>query len=65
LGRDAGLGNVSPCQLRHSFGKTLVDEGVSLDRVAQLPGHSSLDVTKRYTTPSARDLQEAVEGLTV
>jgi integrase/recombinase XerC len=36
---------------------------VSLDKVALLAGHSSLDVTRRYTTPSIQDLQEAVEYL--
>jgi integrase/recombinase XerC len=59
----AKLDRVSPHTLRHSFCKNLIDAGVSLDKVALLAGHSSLDVTRRYTTPSLHDLQEAVEYL--
>lgn len=59
----ARLDRVSPHTLRHSFCKNLIDAGVSLDKVALLAGHSSLDVTRRYTTPSIDDLQEAVEHL--
>jgi site-specific recombinase XerD len=59
----AKLDRVSPHTLRHSFCKNLIDAGVSLDKVALLAGHSSLDVTRRYTTPSIEDLQESVEHL--
>ena len=31
------------------------------DQVATLMGHASLNATRRYTTPDARDLQLAVE----
>jgi len=53
--------NITPHMLRHSLAKNLVDEGVPLDRVGGLLGHSSLDTTRRYTMPSAADLQAAVE----
>jgi integrase/recombinase XerC len=59
----AHLEQVTPHTLRHSFCKNLVDVGVSLDKVALLAGHTSLDVTRRYTTPSEQDLQAAVERL--
>lgn len=52
---------VTPHTLRHTFGKNLVDAGVSLDRVAMLLGHESLDTTAVYTTPSKADLTAAVE----
>lgn len=58
---DARLEGVTPHTLRHTFGKNLVDAGVSLDRVAQLLGHESVDTTRIYTTPSAQDLQREVE----
>lgn len=51
----------SPHALRHTFCKNLVDAGVPLDRVAAIAGHSKLDITRRYTTPSFADLQEAAE----
>lgn len=53
--------NIHPHMLRHSLAKNLVDEGVPLDRVGGLLGHSSLDTTRRYTMPSQADLQAAVE----
>jgi site-specific recombinase XerD len=59
----AGLDGVSPHTLRHTFAKNLIDSGVSLEKVAVLLGHSSLDTTMIYTTPGERDLEEAVNGL--
>ena len=47
--------------LRHTFGRNLVDAGTSLDRVASLLGHESVDTTRIYTTPSEQDLQREVE----
>jgi len=61
--RRAGLEGVTAHTLRHTFGKGLVDGGVSLDRVAMLLGHSSINTTRIYTTPSQADLAEAVERL--
>lgn len=57
----AHLEDVTPHTLRHCFCKNLVDLGVPIDQVAMLAGHSSLDVTKRYTAPSIDDLQAAVD----
>ena len=51
---------LSPHMLRHTFGKSLVDGGVTLEKVAMLMGHSSLDTTKVYITPSMNDLEQAV-----
>ena len=59
----ARLEDVTPHTLRHTFGKNLVDSGVSLDRVAQLLGHESVDTTRIYTTPSEQDLQREVEKI--
>ena len=56
----AGLDEVTAHALRHTFAHNLVDAGVSLDRVAMLLGHESLDTTARYTQPGERDLEEAV-----
>jgi len=56
-------GKVTPHMFRHTFAKGLVDAGVSLDRVAALAGHSSLNTTARYTKPTARDLEQAVDKL--
>jgi integrase/recombinase XerC len=58
-GRRANV-EVTPHTLRHSFAKNLVNAGVSLEKVAALMGHSSLNTTRLYTTPSALDLERAV-----
>jgi len=57
----AKLEGVTPHTLRHSFCKNLIDMYVPIDQVAVMAGHSSLDVTKRYTAPSLVDLEAAVE----
>jgi len=61
--RLAGLDRVTVHTLRHTFCKMLVDAGESLDRVAALAGHSSLNTTARYTKPSFTDLEKAVARL--
>ena len=60
---EAGLEGVTPHTLRHSFAKSLIDEGVTLEKVAALLGHSNLNTTRLYTTPGERDLEAAVEML--
>lgn len=59
----AGLKNVTPHILRHSFAKALIDAGVSLEKVATLLGHSNLNTTRIYTTPGEEDLEDAVEKI--
>lgn len=61
----AGLKDVTPHTLRHSFAKGLIDEGVSLEKVATLLGHSSLNTTRIYTVPREEELGEAVRKLEV
>jgi len=58
--KKAGLNNVTPHILRHSFAKALIDAGVSLEKVATLLGHSNLNTTRIYTTPGEADLEDAV-----
>lgn len=59
-GRRAGV-EVTPHTLRHCFAKRMVERGVSLEMVAELMGHASLDTTRIYTTPGEKDLKQAVE----
>jgi len=58
--KKAGIRNVTPHILRHSFAKSLIDAGVSLEKVAALLGHSNLNTTRIYTTPGVEDLEDAV-----
>jgi integrase/recombinase XerC len=62
IGRRAKV-ELTPHRLRHTFGKSLVDAGVSLDKVAAILGHDRLETTAIYTRPSARDLENAVKLL--
>lgn len=59
----ANLEGVTPHTLRHTFCKNAIDLGISINQVAMLAGHSSLDTTKVYTVPSEKDLQDAVEKM--
>src|SRR3954471_11285471 len=61
--RLAGLDDVTPHTLRHSFGKHALDAGADLVSVAALLGHERLETTAIYTTPSQRDLAKVVEKL--
>ena len=59
----ASLKKVTPHILRHSFAKALIDTGISLEKVATLLGHSNLNTTRIYTTPSEEELSDALEKL--
>jgi len=63
LGQVARLERLTPHVLRHSFAKNLIDSGVGLEKVAALLGHSNLNTTRIYITPSQKDLEQAVERL--
>lgn len=63
LGKSARISKMTPHMARHTFAKNLVNAGVSLEKVAMLLGHSSLDTTMVYTTPGFGDLDQAVRVL--
>lgn len=54
---------VTPHMLRHTFAHDLVQKGVRIDLVADILGHSQLETTRIYTTPSAEERRKAVESL--
>jgi site-specific recombinase XerD len=61
----AGLPDVTPHILRHSFAKQILDAGEDLATVQRLLGHERLETTAIYTQPTARDLEQAVRRLEV
>lgn len=64
IGSQAGLElKLTPHRLRHTFGKSLIDNGQPLNVVATLMGHSDANTTLIYTRPGEQDLQRAVEDL--
>lgn len=58
--KNTDLFDITPHQLRHSFCKNLVNAGVSLEKIAALAGHESLDTTRMYCQPSLSDLDAAI-----
>lgn len=61
----AGLANITPHILRHTFGRSLINRGVDLPTVQHLMGHKRIDSTARYTKPSSSDLERAVARLEI
>jgi|GEM_PF-585405 len=62
-----GLEHLTAHSLRHTYGHELVNNGVSLDKVAIVMGHMTksgepnIQQTIQYTRPGEDDLQKAVE----
>ena len=49
--------------LRHTFGTRLAEAGESLHRIAELMGHSNIQMTMQYAHAVASGKHEAVERL--
>jgi len=65
IGQLAGIDDLTPHVLRHTFATNLTRGGTDLVIVAELCGHRRLDTTRRYSLPTAADRQRAVEMLPV
>jgi site-specific recombinase XerD len=59
-GQKAGLAHIHPHQLRHTLATQAINRGMSLEAIAALLGHRSLDMTLRYANP--RELHQTGEG---
>ncbi len=64
IGRDCGL-ELSAHILRHSCLTNLVRAGNDLVLVAEIGGHKRLETTKRYTLPTEKDRERAIDGLSL
>ncbi len=60
---EAGLEVFTAHTCRHTFAKNLANQGVGLEKIASLLGHSNLNTTQIYLIPDARDLEQAVGKL--
>lgn len=60
---EARIDTLTPHITRHTFAKNLIEAGVSLEKVADLLGHESLETTRGYILPSQLDLEMAVSSL--
>jgi integrase/recombinase XerD len=52
---------VHPHMLRHTFCRELVGAGIDISTVADLAGHADINMTRRYSRPSAKELGEAID----
>ena len=62
LGEKAGLGNIHPHMLRHTFGTRLM-RTTNAAIVQRLLGHKHLSSTQIYCHPNAEDLKNAIDGI--
>lgn len=63
LGRQAGVPDLHPHVLRHSFSTRLVEQGADIRTVQELLGHASIQTTQRYLRVRPLGLVAAVEKL--
>lgn len=61
--RDAGVVNLTPHCLRHTFASRLIAKGADIETVRDLCGHSSLAVTQIYLHTNDRQKRSAVDLL--
>lgn len=59
----AGVKHVTPHSLRHTFGKFLADSGVSIERIAYLMGHTTIESTRVYLVPGPEDTRRDVNRI--
>ena len=55
VAKRAGVGHVHPHQLRHTLATQSINRGMSLEAIAALLGHRSMDMTLTYARISDRD----------
>lgn len=60
----AGLKNIRPHDLRHSFASIAVGAGLSLPVIGKLLGHTQAQTTQRYSHLAVNPLREAADEIT-
>ena len=63
-GAAAGLGHLHPHQLRHTLATQAINRGMSLEAIAALLGHRSMDMTLRYAKIANRTVAEEYFAVT-
>lgn len=59
----AGVGQVNPHMLRHTFCRELLTSGVDIVTVANLAGHANINTTAIYTQPTENEKISALDKL--
>lgn len=57
-GAAAGLGHIHPHQLRHTLATQAINRGMSLEAIAAMLGHKSMDMTLVYAKIANRTVAE-------
>jgi len=60
----AGLGHIHPHQLRHTLATQAINRGMSLEAIAALLGHHSMDMTLRYAKIANRTVADEYFAVT-
>jgi site-specific recombinase XerD len=60
----AGIGHVHPHQMRHTLATQAINRGMSLEAIAALLGHHSLDMTLRYAKIADRTVADEYFAVT-
>jgi site-specific recombinase XerD len=63
-GAAAGLGHIHPHQLRHTLATQAINRGMTLEAIAALLGHRSLDMTLRYAKIANRTVADEYFAVT-
>jgi len=63
-GTSAGLPHIHPHQLRHTLATQAINRGMSLEAIAALLGHKSLDMTLRYAKIASRTVADEYFAVT-
>ncbi|GAA2343399.1 tyrosine-type recombinase/integrase [Dactylosporangium salmoneum] len=63
-GTDAGLPHIHPHQLRHTLATQAINRGMSLEAIAALLGHRSMDMTLRYAKIANRTVADEYFAVT-
>jgi integrase len=58
IAREAGIGHVTPHQLRHTLATQAINRGMSLEAIAALLGHKSMRMTMVYAKIADRTVAE-------
>lgn len=53
--------SIHPHQLRHTYCRELVCAGIDISTVADLAGHTDINVTRRYSKPSTLEIESAID----
>jgi integrase len=64
IAKRAGIGHVHPHRLRHTLATQAINRGMSIEAIAALLGHRSLDMTRQYARISNRVVADEYAAVT-